>query len=77
FKLIQQGQVEWLTDALLLLNVNCTSCFGCSRLYFGFRWCRMTTSILMVFKTVRNYEFLVPTGSYTHSYWQYKVPTGI
>ncbi|GJZ55932.1 hypothetical protein Tco_0611125, partial [Tanacetum coccineum] len=23
-----------------------------------------------------NYEFLVPTGSYTRSYWQYKVPTG-
>ncbi|GJW47396.1 hypothetical protein Tco_0079042, partial [Tanacetum coccineum] len=31
FKIIQQGQVEWLNDDLLLLNVNCTSCFGCSR----------------------------------------------
>ncbi|GJW51580.1 hypothetical protein Tco_0092931 [Tanacetum coccineum] len=27
-------------------------------------------------RIVRNYEFLVPTGSYTRSYWQYKVPTG-
>ncbi|GKA82403.1 hypothetical protein Tco_0789151 [Tanacetum coccineum] len=25
FKIIQQGQVEWLNDDLLLLNVNCKS----------------------------------------------------
>ncbi|GJV11484.1 hypothetical protein Tco_1353025 [Tanacetum coccineum] len=27
-------------------------------------------------RIVRNYAFLVPTGSYTRSYWQYKVLNG-